>query len=108
MKSYHFDAFLALKELFDLRHAFFKQDGSVIREKIGQLHPAIVEFTRRYDVVQEIEECNRNSATLPAFEKRFFHHFNAFKIIKYLNFVHPAFFQPGTLSLQVEKSIGSF
>jgi hypothetical protein len=77
MKSYHFDAFLALKELFDLRHAFFKQDGSVIREKIGQLHPAIVEFTRRYDVVQEIEECNRNSATQPAFEKRFFHHFNA-------------------------------
>lgn len=108
MKTYHFNAFLALKEFFDLRQSFFKQDTGFVRQKMSLLHPAIIEFSEKSNVVSEIEECNRNSATFPAFEKRFFHHFNAFRIIKYLNFAHPAFFPYGTLSRQVEKSIGSF
>ena len=39
--------------------------------------------------LNDIADCNANSASLAAFQKRFFQHFNAFMIIKYLNFVHP-------------------
>lgn len=98
MKIYHINSFLALKEFFDQRRSFFKQDTGFIRQRISLLHPAVTEFLEKNDVVPEIEECNRNSATFPAFEKRFFHHFNAFKIIKYLNFSHPAFFPYDALS----------
>ena len=108
MKTYHFNAFLALKEFFDLRQLFFKRDTGFIRQRISLLHPAVIEFSEKNNVVSEIEECNRNSATLPAFEKRFFHHFNAFKIIKFLNFSHPAFFPYDALSRQIEKSFRSF
>jgi hypothetical protein len=72
------------------------------------LHPAIIEFSEQTAVLSEIEDSNQNSATLLAFEKRFFHHFNAFKIIKYLNFTHPKFFPYGSLSRQIEKSNLSF
>ncbi len=108
MKTYHFNAFLALKDFFDLRQSFFKQDTGFIRQRISLLHPAIIEFSEKNDVVSEIEECNRNSATFQAFEKRFFHHFNAFKIIKYLNFSHPTYFSYDALSRQIEKSNRSF
>lgn len=92
MKAYNYDSFVALKELFDLRKSFFKQDTGVIKQKISLLHPAIVRFSEETDVLSEIEDSNQNSATLANFEKRFFHHFNAFKIIKYLNFAHPRYF----------------
>ena len=108
MKTYHLNAFLALKDFFDLRQSFFKQDTGFIRQRISLLHPAIIEFSENNNVVSEIEDCNRNSATFPAFEKRFFHHFNAFKIIKYLNFSHPTFFPYDALSRQIEKSFRSF
>lgn len=108
MKTYHFDSFLVLKEFFDLRQSFFKQDAEFIKQKISRLHPAIIEFSEKSDVLSGIEDSNQNSATYPAFEKRFFHHFNAFKIIKYLNSTHQKFFQYDNLSRQIEKSIGPF
>ncbi|MDO5664043.1 MAG: glycosyltransferase family 2 protein [Bacteroidia bacterium] len=92
MRTYHFDSFLALKEFFNLRQSFFKQDIEFIQQKISLLHPAIVRFSEETNVLSEIEDSNQNSATLLTFEKRFFHHFNAFKIIKYLNFAHPVYF----------------
>ena len=92
MKTYRFEAFAALKEFFDLRQSFFKQDTEFIRQKIAQLHPAIVQFSEETGVLFEIEDCNQNCATLQSFEKRFFHHFNAFKIVKFLNFSHSTHF----------------
>ena len=103
MKTYSFESFLELKEFFNLRQSFFKQNAELIRQKIVQLHPAIIEFSEQTAVLSEIEDSNQNSATLLAFEKRFFHHFNAFKIIKYLNFTHPKFFPYGSLSRQIEN-----
>ena len=38
------------------------------------------------------------------FRKRFFHHFNAFKVIKYLNFVHTNGFHLDTIGRAWEKS----
>lgn len=88
MRAYSWESFVALKALFDLRHSFFKQEKELVTQKIELLHPAMVQFAEETDVLAEIDDCNRNSATLKAFEKRFFHHFNAFKIIKFLNFAH--------------------
>ncbi len=104
MKTYSFESFLALKEFFDLRKSFFKQNIKFIKQKISILHPAIVKFSEATDVLSEIEDCNRNSATVTAFEKRFFHHFNAFKIIKYLNFAHPTYFSLEKISSNFDVS----
>ncbi|MDO5524154.1 MAG: hypothetical protein Q4G48_08950 [Bacteroidia bacterium] len=92
MKTYSYESFRVLKELFDLRRSFFKQNSEIIGQKIAALHPAVIQFVKEAGVLSEIEDCNRNCATPQSFEKRFFHHFNAFKIIKFLNFSHPDHF----------------
>ena len=93
MMVYSTDSFEALKSLFSLKDTFFKQEESQIKSSISRLHPAVVHFLNNNNFIEEINDCNSNSATIPTFQKRFFHHFNAFKIIKYLNFAHPSYFE---------------
>lgn len=103
MKTYSFNAFAELKKLFDLRKSFFRASTDEIENEIMTLHPGVVQFCLETGVVQEIEDSNRNSASYQSFEKRFFHHFNAFKIIKFLNATHPSPFYHGTARTEVDK-----
>lgn len=88
MSVYSRQSFQALGRFFAMKDNFFKQGRSVINYKITQLHPSVIQFIEETDFIDNIEDCNKNAATLETFRKRFFHHFNAFKIIKFLNFAH--------------------
>ncbi len=88
MKVYSPESFAALKELFATKDRFFKKDRAFIEQEIKKIHPFLTKFLMETDFLSQVEDCNRNSATLAAYQKRFFHHFNAFRIIKYLNAAH--------------------
>ena len=90
MKVYSKQSFLELKKLFDMKDCFFKKNESQIALLFNRLHPALNSFLTETDFKEKINDCNDNSANVKSFVKRFFHHFNTFKIIKYLNFVHPS------------------
>lgn len=92
MKTYAPESFSVLKDFFDLRRSFYKSGREFMEQNMANLHPAVAEFAKEADVLGEIEESNRNCASMQSFEKRFFHHFNAFKIIKFLNYSHPRYF----------------
>ena len=92
LSVYSVEAFSALKSFFDLRINFYKQSDDVVNDLIKNLHVSIGHFMQDYNLQSAITDCNENSATLATFQKRFFHHFNAFVIIKYLNFVHSNYF----------------
>lgn len=89
MKVYSRQSFGELKRFFDLKDTFFRQDKNIIETSIQNLHPSLVRFIMDTDFMDAIEDCNKNCATPASFRKRFFHHFNAFRIIKYLNYAHP-------------------
>jgi glycosyltransferase involved in cell wall biosynthesis len=93
MKSYSAQSFYALKRFFELKDALFKKDAEEIRIKMAELHPSLTEFLEENSFLEAIIDCNLNSATPKSFQKRFFHHFNAFKIIKFLNFAHLKYFE---------------
>jgi hypothetical protein len=76
-----------------MKDDFFKKDTEEIQLKIAKLHPALVDFIEDNNFLAAITDCNNNCATLISFQKRFFHHFNAFKIIKFLNFAHAKHFE---------------
>ena len=57
---------------------------------LSDLHPALQNFLKEINFLDSLSDCNNNCSSLNSFGKRFFHHFNSFKIIKYLNFVHPS------------------
>ncbi len=89
LNTYSKGSFRELKRLFDRVDSFYKTDKEEVTFQIENLHPALLEYLKEIDFRRMIEDCNGNSARLDTFRKRFFHHFNAFRIVKYLNFVHP-------------------
>ena len=87
--TYRFEAFKSLKILFDNLDLFFKQSSEIVKSFIRKLPEYLFLFLQADGFVEKISEINRHTASLVSFRKRFFDYFNAFKIVKYLNFVHP-------------------
>lgn len=91
--TYHFDAFLALKTFFEgIGRLYRKEDA----EAIGYFQKqsdGIQAFLEDCNMVSVIAEINSNCASEKQFVKRFFDHFNAFRVLKYLNSVHPLFYR---------------
>jgi hypothetical protein len=91
--TYRVDAFRTLKVFFDTIDSLFKKQERAVEEYIRNLPEHLFLFLKEDGFLCKIEEINRHTASLPNFRKRFFHYFNAFKIMKYLNFVHPDYFE---------------
>lgn len=89
MKVYSRRSFSELKRLFEIKDSLYQKEYQDIVNAMAQLHPSLGEFLLQNGFPEDMADCNKNSASLGTFQKRFFHHFNAFRIIKYLNAVHP-------------------
>lgn len=103
LRVYSVEAFAALKEFFLLRIKFYKQPNVVITALTEQLHISLQHFLKENNLLAAISESNENSASAITFEKRFFHHFDAFAIIKYLNFAHANYFELTPIHLAKDK-----
>ncbi|MDR1371020.1 MAG: hypothetical protein LBJ72_12995 [Dysgonamonadaceae bacterium] len=91
--TYNFGAFQILKQLFDQIDSFFKSPPEDISFIINDLPQPVRDFIIRDNLICKLEEINRNTGNISSFRKRFFSYFNAFKILKYLNYAHETFFQ---------------
>jgi hypothetical protein len=89
--TYHPDAFRDIKSFFDKTDLYYQSGHPAIRQVCDSL-PAPVRAFISGQVTEKITEINRNSSTSAAFRKRFFAWFNAFKILKFLNFVHEYYY----------------
>ena len=87
--SYHPAAFAELKNLFERVEGLFKQPPAVAEQLLQDLPPHTRKFLEEEHFIEKITEINRYTGTAASFKKRFFSYFTAFKILKYLNFVHP-------------------
>lgn len=103
LRVYSVEAFQVLQSFFILRIKFYKQSDTVVKALIADLHISIQQFLKENNLLAAITDCNQNSATAGAFEKRFFHHFDAFVIIKYLNFAHKHYFELTPISIAKDK-----
>ena len=103
LRVYSAEAFKRLKEFLLLRIKFYKQPDKVVCTLIESLHISIQHFLKENNLLAAITDCNENSATASTFQKRFFHHFDAFFIIKYLNFVHNNYFQLVPINVAKDK-----
>jgi len=100
--TYKLEAFKTLKVFFSKIDLFFKKTEKEIEELICNLPDYLLIYLKKEDFLVKIEEINRHTASLSNFRKRFFNYFNAFKILKYLNFVHPAYFELSDVREQYE------
>lgn len=99
-KAYNFKAFQDLKCFFDITDQFYKIDEKQFEQIISVLPESIFEFIK-FDIFwNEILELNGNSSSLKSFETRFYHRFNAFKVLKFLNFCHEHYYKKEDLNQQ--------
>lgn len=102
-KTYNFNAFIDLKVLFDNRESFFRIEKERFKS-ISKVFPKPVQdFLAADDFMQEIDDLNKNCSNLKSFNSRFFQKFNAFKILKFLNFAHEKYYSMADIHEQIEK-----
>jgi glycosyltransferase involved in cell wall biosynthesis len=85
--SYSLEAFCYLKPLFTHPMMFWDLNPPDIIEVFENLHPSLQTFCRNSQIVDKMLILKDNCSNAKVFEKRFFHLFNAFWILKYLNSV---------------------
>ncbi|MCX6258516.1 MAG: glycosyltransferase [Bacteroidia bacterium] len=88
VETYHFQAFLDLKAFFDLIPGCYSHDQDAINELLSPLPGYLKSWLYSIDFNINLQEIVSNSSSLVAFIKRFYLWFNAFKIIKFLNYAH--------------------
>ncbi len=80
--------FSYLKNLFDSVKCLYMVDYDILKSIFDGLHPTLQQFIGIEDFTKKLNEINGNCASKNTFSQRFYQWFDAFKIIKYLNFVH--------------------
>ena len=91
--TYQVAAFEELKVFFNRIDSFYQSSTEQIEKMIVSLPDYLKTFLKANDFFEKMEEMNQHTATSDAFKKRFFQYFTAFKILKYLNSVHPSPFE---------------
>lgn len=103
---YHFEAFRALKRFFDGLSTLFRADEGVVVAYIDSQDRGVRDFLAGMDGRAMVAEVNANCASQQQFVKRFFDYFNAFRVLKYLNYVHGSLYVKVEISEAVEAFFG--
>lgn len=103
-QTYHFQSFSDLKKLFELLPELFEIQDDEIKSCLQRLPESVVTFLEEDDFEKALTEIRSNAARFESFEKRFYAYFNAFKILKFLNFSHPRFYEFQDLE-EAEKAL---
>lgn len=102
-QTYNFVAFVELKKLFDVKDSFFKIDEKNFISIIARLPKSIEDFILHDNFWNELNDLNKNCSTLKVFQSRFFEKFNAFKVLKYLNYSHGTIYLKADLLTQIRR-----
>jgi glycosyltransferase involved in cell wall biosynthesis len=101
-KTYNFKAFSDLKNFFDAKEKLFHSGESGFYTILSALPEPVRQFILLDNFKIEIDDLNRNCSTLKSFQTRFFHKFNAFKVLKFMNFAHEKYYEKADLEMQCQ------
>jgi hypothetical protein len=90
--TYNFLAFRDLKKFFEQRQLFFRltKEDSVRYESMWP--ESIRAYMEEEKLLDDFVKLSENCSRLEIFNERFFQIFNAFRILKFLNFTHPGYY----------------
>lgn len=98
--TYALKSILVLKDIFDKTEMIYSKNMEVdqlTKNNVLQDFLTITSFTK------SIDELKSNCSNLQIFTKRFFHYFNAFMVLKWLNYAVEHGFEKKPLSLEALK-----
>ncbi len=101
---YDFNSFEILKNFFDKIHQLYN-NPNIENLEINNL---LKKFLLQNKIEQKLNEIKRNTTNEISFEKRFFAWFNAFRVLKFLNFSHQEYFQKKSIFSESYKLIKKY
>jgi hypothetical protein len=101
--TYNFESFLDLKFFLKKVHILYQILERDLNELMDNLPKSIAQFLVQNDFFMAVEEINANSSNLETFKKRFFYWFDAFKVLKFLNFAHEQHYKKSSLLIEAEN-----
>jgi glycosyltransferase involved in cell wall biosynthesis len=104
-KTYNFKAFAELKTFFDTKERLFQTDEAEYLNLISGMPESIRQFLLNDNFWNELDDLNKNCSSLKSFQTRFFHKFNAFKVLKFMNFAHEKYYEKVDLETQCQHII---
>ncbi len=90
--TYNPESFNEIRKVIQLVPSFYSDNLSEVKAKLESLPGTISTFLSDMAVMAKIEEIKKNCASKETFIKRFYGWFDAFMIIKFLNFSHNNFY----------------
>ena len=97
--TYDLQSFLLLKPLFGQKNLLY-QTNNISEIQIDNL---LLEFLSQNNFEKALININKNCSNLTSFNKKFFEWFNAFRILKFLNFVHEKKFKKISIIIEAVK-----
>ncbi len=91
-KVYCFEAFEALRRFFVGLPSLYQSDECEVNAYFNRQPDGLRHFLEVSGGMELWREVNANSGAAEQFIKRFFDRFNAFRVLKYLNYVHDGFY----------------
>lgn len=93
IQTYQLESFFPLQKLFGKMQSLYQLDVGQIDCFIDSMPAPLKLFLKQNNATEKIYSISRNTASPGSFRKRFFLWFDAFLMLKYLNFVHNRFFK---------------
>jgi hypothetical protein len=99
LTTYAPEIFSHLKVFMDMIPGFYKAGSETVKTQIELLPGGIKAFLYKNNIQSAIEEINANSGSEATFVNRFFRWFNAFRIVKFMNFASSGYYPKQPVSL---------
>ena len=101
--TYDFQAFLDLRRLFDAKDSFYQITEDEYLKILLNFPQPLTAFLEEVNFWQDICLLNANCAEISTFQNRFFQRFNAFKILKFLNYTHEIYYEKAGMAEQINR-----
>ena len=88
---------------FDGVGCLYKVENSDVESFLTKQSPGVRDYWQHMDGCAMLAEVNANCASVGQFRKRFFDGFNAFRVLKYLNYVHDLFYPKIEITEAVDR-----
>ena len=98
---YNFEAFRMLKSFLQGIDVLYKTSADQVNAYLCRQEFPLRDFLNEGQAGEKIAEINANCASLYQFKRRFFDYFNAFRVLKFLNYIHESALEKTDVSVAV-------
>jgi hypothetical protein len=105
-KTYQPEAFFQLRKFIELVNSEIPFNENAVEERSGHILSPLLDFLAVSGFREAVSEIRSNTAGHEAFVKRFFTWFNAFRVLKFMNFSHEEYFEKMDVSKCIRQFLG--